>query len=114
MNLAKTCVFNIICVFIAKFTSILKNNFEKKPLFLVGGGGGGKDFKKKFLGPMGLPSNSQKAPQDVWNNASNLSHMVCPKFNSHVYKLKRWAIRERACLQRGSRVGGCPMFQKNR
>jgi hypothetical protein len=62
---------------------------------------------------MGLPSNSQNVPQDVWNNISNLSHMVCPKFNSHVYKQKRWAIGERAWVQRGSPVGGCPMFQKN-
>jgi hypothetical protein len=38
---------------------------------------------------MGLPSNSQNVPQDVWNNISNLSHMVCPKFNSHVYKQKK-------------------------
>jgi hypothetical protein len=38
--------------------------------------------------------------------------MVCPKFNSHVYKQKRWAIGERAWVQRGSPVGGCPMFQK--
>jgi hypothetical protein len=24
--------------------------------------------------------------------------MVCPKFNSHIYKLKRWAIREHVYL----------------
>jgi hypothetical protein len=24
----------------------------------------GRDFKKKILGPMGLPSNSQKVPQN--------------------------------------------------
>jgi len=40
------------------------------------GGEGRERLNKKFLGPMGLPSNSQKAPQDVWNNTSNLSHMV--------------------------------------
>jgi hypothetical protein len=60
---------------------------------------------------MGLPSNSQKAPQDVWNNTSN---MVCPKFNFHVYKLKKWAIGECAWVQKGSPIGGYPMFQKNR
>jgi len=28
-------------------------------------------------------------PQDIPNSTLDLSHMVCPKFNSHVYKLKR-------------------------
>jgi hypothetical protein len=27
--------------------------------------------------------------------------MLCPKFNFHVYKLKRWAIGELAWVQRG-------------
>jgi len=32
-------------------------------------------------------------PHDVPNgNTSVLSHMVCPKFNSHVYKLQRWNV----------------------
>jgi hypothetical protein len=32
-------------------------------------------------------------PHDVPNgNTSVLSHMVCPKFNSHVYKLQRWNL----------------------
>jgi hypothetical protein len=68
----------------------------RHPIFLFWGGGGreGKDFEKTFLGPMGLPSNSQTVPQDIPNNISNLSHMFCPKFNSHVYKLKMWAIGE--------------------
>jgi hypothetical protein len=30
MNLAKTCVFNIKCVFIAKITSILQKNLRKE------------------------------------------------------------------------------------
>jgi hypothetical protein len=38
--------------------------------------------------------------------------MLCPKFNFHVYKLKTWAIRELAWVQRGAPIGGCPMFQK--
>jgi hypothetical protein len=28
-------------------------------------------------------------PQDVLNTTSDLSHMVCPKFNSHVNKMKK-------------------------
>ncbi len=45
--------------------------------------------------------------------------MVCSKFNSHVYKLKRWATWEHIfflCLQLeveiGASIGGCPMLQK--
>ncbi len=33
--------------------------------------------------------SSQVVPQDIPNSTLDLSHMVCPKFNSHVYKLKR-------------------------
>jgi hypothetical protein len=36
-------------------------------------------------------------PQDVPNNTSVLSHMVYPKFNSHVYKLKRFTKGEYIC-----------------
>jgi hypothetical protein len=32
--------------------------------------------------------------QDVSYSTSILSHMVCGKFNSHVYKLKRWVLNE--------------------
>jgi hypothetical protein len=32
--------------------------------------------------------------QDVSCSTSILSHMVCGKFNSHVYKLKRWVVNE--------------------
>ncbi len=35
-----------------------------------------------------------QVPQDVPNNTLDLPHMVCSKFNSHVYKLKRWATWE--------------------
>ncbi len=42
----------------------------RHPIFLFGGGGReGRDLKKTFLGPMGLPSNSQNIPQDVHNSA---------------------------------------------
>jgi len=44
--------------------------------------------------------------------------MVCPKFNSHVYKLKRVGHGEHICfyfaigvVQRGASIGECPMFQ---
>ncbi len=37
-------------------------------------------------------SSSQVVPQNFPNGASVLSHMVCPKFNPHVCKLKRWSI----------------------
>ncbi len=62
---------------------------------------------------MWLPSNSQNVAQDVPSITWNLSHMFCPKFNSHVYKLKRWAIGEHAWVQKCAPIGGCPMFQKN-
>jgi hypothetical protein len=39
--------------------------------------------------PKDSPS-SQVVPQSVPNITSAWSLMVCPKFNSHVYKLKRW------------------------
>jgi hypothetical protein len=32
---------------------------------------------------------SQEVPQKVPNSTLVLSHMICPKFNSHLYKLKR-------------------------
>ncbi len=35
-----------------------------------------------------------EVPQDVPNSTLNLPCMVCSKFNSHVYKLKRWATWE--------------------
>jgi len=42
--------------------------------------------------------NSQSFSPRHFNSMSILLHMVCPKLNSHVYKLKRWAIREHVCL----------------
>jgi hypothetical protein len=44
--------------------------------------------------------------------------MVCPKFNSHVHKLKRLVIREYICfyfaigVQRGASIEECSMFPK--
>jgi len=51
--------------------------------------------------PMGFSKSSsifQVVPQDVPNSTSVLSLMVCRKFNSHAYRLKRWAIREHICF----------------
>jgi hypothetical protein len=49
-----------------------------------------------------FPSSSQTAPksvpQDVLNSTWVLSGMVCPKFNSHGYKLKRWYLGEHTCF----------------
>jgi len=45
--------------------------------------------------------------------------MVCPRFNSHVYKLKRWVIMSefvsilQLAVQRGAFIGECTMFQRN-
>jgi hypothetical protein len=66
-------------------------------------------LKKKH--PKDSPS-SQVVPQDIPYSTSDLSHTVCPKFNSHVYKLKRWAIIDHICfyyatgIQRGPSIGG--------
>ncbi len=46
--------------------------------------------------------SSNCSPQDVPNTTSDLlSHMVCPKFNSHVYKMKRWVIPKYISLVMG-------------
>jgi len=37
-------------------------------------------------------SSSWLVLENIPNSTSFLSHMVCPKFNSHVYKLRRYAI----------------------
>jgi hypothetical protein len=68
-------------------------------------------LKKKH--PKDSPS-SQVVPQDIPYSTSDLSHTVCPKFNSHVYKPKRWAIIDHICsiMQLGSKeallLGGLP------
>jgi hypothetical protein len=74
--------------------------------FLFGGAeGGGFFFGWLFslilnvpnMFPAGSPS-SQVVPEFIPYSTSILSHMVCPKFNPHVYKLKRSAIGEYICL----------------
>jgi len=60
-------------------------------------GGWGEGFF--FLVPNAFSSCSHEDPirfpssQDVPNNPLDLSHMVCPKFNSHVYKLRKVGYR---------------------
>jgi hypothetical protein len=80
-------------------------------------GGRGQIFYYYFLFHdilMGFLSCSPIHP----NNTLDLSHIVCPKFNAHVYKLKRWAIDKCVCLyfatkvQRCVSIWECPMFQK--
>jgi hypothetical protein len=51
--------------------------------------------------PMGFSKVSlsyQVIPQDVPNSTWISSPIICPTFNSHVYKLKRLAIGENICL----------------
>ncbi len=49
-------------------------------------------------------------PQDIPNNTSVLPHIICPKFKSHVYELKRCTIVKHSCfylrlgVQRGASV----------
>jgi len=70
--------------------------------------------------PWGSPS-SKVVPQDFPNSTSALSHMVCAKSNSHVYKLKKVGHR-RAHLYLFCYLGSkevlllgeeCPMFRKS-
>jgi hypothetical protein len=54
-------------------------------------------------------------PQDVSNSTWVLSHMVCPKLNSHVYKLKKVNSRGAhfvSILQPGL-IRGMPNVSKN-
>jgi hypothetical protein len=67
---------------------------EGSSFFLLGGGERDRDFFVFSLVPNVFISSSQCVPrcvpQDVPNSTWVLSHMVCPKFNSPIYKLKRW------------------------
>jgi hypothetical protein len=59
------------------------------------------DFLLFFSGSQCVPIKIPKfssCSQGVPNGTSILSHMVCPKFNSHGYKLKRWAIGQHICF----------------
>jgi hypothetical protein len=57
----------------------------------------------------------QNVPQDVPNFTSDLSLMVCPKFNNHVNKVKRWAMGEHYCFYFATKevllFGSAQMFQ---
>jgi hypothetical protein len=69
---------------------------------------GGCCHAMKF--PKGSPS-SQVGHQNVPDNTSLMSHTVCPKFNSHVYKCKRWVSlfsTLHLAVQRGGSIGKCP------
>ncbi len=62
--------------------------------------GGGEDFFFPLF-PIMFPWGSSSSQVVSWvipNSTLDLSHMVCPKFNSHVYKLKRSATWEHICL----------------
>jgi hypothetical protein len=45
-----------------------------------------------------FPKDSQIVHPDIPNSTSILPFMVCPKFNSHVCKLKRLPIEEHICF----------------
>jgi len=65
---------------------------EGSRFFLFGGGGGDNELLFFSLFPMcshHVSNSSQVVPHDDPNLTSDLSHMVCPNFNSQVYKLKR-------------------------
>ncbi len=88
--------------------------------------GVGRNFRHFFLSshhvPIMFPMCSHeilKFSQNAPNSTFVLSHMVCPKFNSHVYKLKRWALGRthlflflQMAVQIGASIGECPIFQK--
>jgi hypothetical protein len=57
--------------------------------------------------PMCFQRAPQVVPPNVPNSISLLSQMVCPKFNSHVYKLKKVHYMEQMVVQRGASVGEC-------
>ncbi len=72
-----------------------------------------------ILFPQGSPS-SEVVIQDFPNSTSALSHMVCPKSNSHLYKLKKVGHRREYlflfCYLGSKEVlllwEECPMFPK--
>jgi hypothetical protein len=45
-----------------------------------------------------VPQFLKLFPQNDPTSTSALSHMVCPKFNSHLYKLKKVDHREHICF----------------
>jgi hypothetical protein len=84
------------------------------PVFFIlqGAGGGGRGDSIFPLVLNVFPSSSQQVltgfpssqsvpkyvPQVVPNSTWDLSYMVCPKFNSPVYKLKTWNSGVQICL----------------
>jgi hypothetical protein len=60
-----------------------------------------------------VPQVLKLFPQDIPSSTSILSHMICPKFNSHIYKLKKGRLSgEHICfyfatgVQRGASIEG--------
>jgi hypothetical protein len=53
-------------------------------------------MEKDFFGSQCVPMGTLSS-QVVPNSTSVLSHKVYPKFNSHIYELKWWAIGENDC-----------------
>jgi len=90
----------------------------RSSFFLFEGAGGEGIFVFFPLFPSYSQSVLKCCPQDVPNSTWVLPHMVCPKFNSHVYKLKRRIMWEYICfyfatgVQRGAFIWESPMFQK--
>jgi uncharacterized membrane protein YfcA len=84
-----------------------------------GGGGGVRIFLLFFLVGIMFPMCSHEVPHNVPNSTSVLSHMICPKFNSHLYKFIRWAIGStfipilQLVVQIGFHLGSAQMFQKH-
>ncbi len=75
-------------------------------------------FKKIHHVPKGFSSSQMCSPRFL-NSTQVLSHMVCPKFNSPVYKLKWWNLRDYISfyfaigVHRGaSFIGGMPNVPK--
>jgi hypothetical protein len=92
---------------------------ERSSFFLLGGGGGIRDFFVLFLL---FPSSSQCVPTVVPPRRSQ-QHLgfipySLPKFNSPVYKLKRWNPGVQICfnlqlgVQRGASIEGMPNVPK--
>jgi hypothetical protein len=59
------------------------------------------------------------SPKNIPNNTSVLSHIICPKFKSHVYEQKRCTTVRCSCfdlrleVQRGTSGGESPMCFKS-
>jgi hypothetical protein len=71
----------------------------------MGGGGLEEGFFWFFPCSQCVPIRFQKAssspqvvPQDIPKSTSDFSHMICPKFNSDVYRLKGWTKGEHICF----------------